>query len=371
MTFKAAKMMPARSKGAGTPSDTQLAQIRAFCLNDMAADQLYTRSFVLAHNCIDRDSEVFDESLLGDFARTLPGKGIFIKHPNGWDGDTGPAEGKWYGAQLQTLSLDEARTMLKEPDLTLPPDRSTVTLLLADGYFAKTPDNTTLLTKMDAGIAGDVSIGFCATARVAIKDAQGRELQAQRITGPGEAFEGSLVWLGAQPGARAIKSATPLNSQREAPAMDQKDFDTQITAAKGQITALEPHKQFRDSLKAALGKDHESLADDPATLAALALAGKSASAAMVDDLVAGDRQQGAVGDKPEEVAAAKAAYASLPFAQLKTLHTMAQKRAGGGVATTRATAQDGDPNNTGANGEKAFGDDHPLAGLLQFATKAA
>jgi len=352
VTFKAAKLYAARSKGAGAPSEGQLAAIRQFTLADMNADQLYVRSFALAHNCIDRDAEVFDEGVLSDFAKTLPGKGIFVKHPASWQGDGGPAEGRWFGAALQTMSLDDAKTLLREPNLTLPPDRSTVTVLMADGFFAKTPDNSTLLTKLDAGIAGDVSIGFNATARVPIKDLQGRELQACRIMGPGEALEGSLVWLGAQPGARALKAAKPdsTNPQSEESTMDQKEFDVQIAAEQAKVKTLQPHADFRAALKTALGKDHETLADDPAALASLAVAGKTARASMVDDLVAADRQRGAVGDKPEEVDAAKAAYASLPIAQLKTLHDIAQKTA---TASAKPGAIRGsDPNASDAKNAK-------------------
>lgn len=355
MSFKAAKMMPARSKGAGTPSEAQLAAIRPYCLADLSADQLYTRSFVLAHNCIDRDQEVFDEGLLADFAKTLPGKGIFVKHPMSWDGDSGPAEGKWYGASLQTMSLADAQALLREPALTLPPDRSTVTLLMADGYFAKTEDNADLLTRLDAGIAGDVSIGFSAAARMPIKDAAGRELQACRIMGPGEGLEGSLVWLGAQPGARAVKhaknSTNPL-LQNEESDMDLKQMTERAEKAESDIKALKPKADQFDAVKAALGKDHEALADNPTALAALVVAGKGANAAMVDDLVARDRHAGALGDTPAEVDAAKAAYAALPFSQLKTLHGIAQKSKAA-PATTAATGalRAGDPNMTG--GDKA------------------
>ena len=63
--FESAKSMPARSKSAGTPSEQQMAAIRPFCLSDISADQIYARQFVLAHNCIDRDDEAFDEGLAG------------------------------------------------------------------------------------------------------------------------------------------------------------------------------------------------------------------------------------------------------------------------------------------------------------------
>ena len=349
MSFQAAKMMPARSKGAGTPSDTQMASIRQFCLSDIAADQLYARQFVLAHNCIDRDNEVFDEGVLADFAKSLPGKGIFIKHPMSWDGDSGPAEGKWYAASLQTMSLDDAKSMLREPSLTLPPDRNTVTLLVADGYFAKTPENSGLLTKMDAGIAGDVSIGFSASSRQPIKDAQGRELQACRIVGPGEALEGSLVWLGAQPGARAVKSAKKTTEpQPEESDMDLKQMTERAEKAEDNAKALKPHADQYAASHTALGNDHEALANDPAALAQAVIAGKGALASMVDDIVAADRQKGALGDEPAEVEAAKAAYSALPFPQIKSLHFIAQKAPAASRGAPASVLRGGDPNATGA-----------------------
>lgn len=339
MSFKGAKLYATAAKSNGAPDEAQLTAIRQYALSDIAADAVYTRTFALAHNCIDRDSEVFDEGLLADFAKTLPGKGIYIKHPNSWQGDGGPAEGRWFGATLQTMSLGDAQTMLREPNLTLPPDRNTVTVLLADGYLVRTPDNATLIAKVDGGVAGDVSIGFCAQSKVPIKDAQGRELQAQRILGPGEALEGSLVWLGAQPGARAIKSAPMYTNSLEDDAMNESELKAKLDKADADVKALQPHADFRNALKTALGTEHAPLADDPAALAVLALTGKAARESMVDAVVADARHKGAIGDTPEEVAAVKAAYAAMPHAQLKTLHEIALK-----TAPNKPVLSGGDPN---------------------------
>lgn len=327
MSVRGAKLYAAAGKSNGVPNDAQLAAIRQFALSDIAPESVYVRTFALAHNCIDRDDEVFDEGLLADFAKTLPGKGLYIKHPNSWQGDGGPAEGRWFGATLQTMSLTDAQSMLREPSLTLPPDRSTVTVLMGDSYMVRTPDNATLIAKVDGGVAGDVSIGFCAQNRVPIKDAQGRELQAQRLVGPGEALEGSLVWLGAQPGARAIKSASQYTNPLEEQAMNETELKALREKADADAKALQAHMAFQSALKTALGTDHAALAADPAALASLAVAGKAAREAMVDDIVADARSKGALGDTPEEIASAKAAYGAMQPAQLKTLHAIAQKSA--------------------------------------------
>lgn len=134
--------------------------------------------------------------------------------------------------------------------------------------------------------------------------------------------------------------------------MDEKEMKAAVTKAEDAAKALQPHADFRTNLKTALGKDHEGLAEDPAQLAQLAVAGKGALAAMVDDLVAADRQKGALGDAKEEVDEAKAAYAALPFKQLQRLHASATKAAAGGTTDAGKPAlRGGDPNNTG--GEKA------------------
>jgi len=366
VSLDARKRLGISVKGAGVPTQDQLAAINQFTLKDMTADELYVRTFVLAHSFIDRDNEVFDESLLADFARTIPGKGIFVEgHPTSWGGDQGPPEGKWFGAKTQTMTPDEARAILRDPTLQLPPDRNMATLLYADVYFVKTSENAALLTKMDAGIGIDVSVGFGANTRVPLTDAQGRELQAMRLMGPGEAYEGSLVWLGAQPGARAIKGKKSNSHEDRSMDPQNKDLQQQLDTANTTIKGLEPHKNFREALKSALGADHAALADNPAQLAALAVAGKSYRATMIDDLIRFDRQKGAVGDKPEDVAAAKAAYEAFELSSLKTLHGIAEKSAKGGGAGITGT----DPNNTGAqpavvDSKAALPKDSPLNNAL-------
>lgn len=367
MSHEQTKSMHLRIKSAGAPSDQQLAAIRQYTLADMTADQLYVRSFVLGHNCVDRDGEAFDEGLLSNFANTLPGKGAYIKHPSSWEGQGDLAEGRWFGTSLQTMSLPDAKTFLREPALQLPPDRTMVTLLMGDAYFAKTTDNVSLLTKVDAGIVGDVSLGFCFDHAETIKDSSGLELQAQRLMGPGEAREASLVWLGAQPGARAVKSATR-HSTTEDNAMDLKQATDQLAAANDQVKSLAPVVNFHAALKTALGTENVKLLDDPTELAKAAVAGTKFKSTLIDSLIASERQKGVLGDSKEEVDEAKSSYASLSISHLQRLVAASEKSATP-TAAVAAVIDTGDVNaNAALKGAKdkdgELPADHALAGVL-------
>lgn len=200
------KTIEIRAKAAnGKPSSEQLAAINVYALDELTADQVYVRTAYLAHNGIDRDNEVFDGALLRDFARSLPGKGLFVRHPGGWDGDSGPGVGRWFEARVVQMSMDEARTALGEPNLQWPDGTEQAELLEAGYYLPRSDKNTDLIVDVNAGVASYVSIGFQSSQRTDIMDANGNVI-ARRLHAPGEALEGSLVWLGAQPGARTVKS---------------------------------------------------------------------------------------------------------------------------------------------------------------------
>ena len=339
-------------KAAATPSAEQLAAINAFTQRDFTADELHVRTFVLCHNCVDRDGECFDEALLQDFAKSLPGKGVFVKHPTGWDGDTGPGEGLVFGTAIETMSLESAQELMRGQALTLPPDRTQVMVLLVDAYFPKTADNAALLTKLDAGVAGFVSVGFTAEGgRKQVTDAAGHEYELRRWHAPGEAHEMSLVWLGAQPGARAVKSA-PRN---EATDMELKE---QLAAEQAKTAALTTERDAakaaaakHDALKAALGED-AALADDAPALAGAVADGKAYKAALVEDIIKADRLAEALGDDADAVEAARKEYAAMPLAALKRLQAAAARV----IATTaEAGVKGGDPNQSKPNGSQTKG----------------
>lgn len=308
------KALALHVKAAPAADDAALALVNGFTLRPFAADELQLREYVLAHNCIDRDNECFDEALLDNFATSLTGKGVHIIHPTSWNSDGGPAEGKVYAARTESMSLDAARELLREPGLTLPPDRTQVKVLFASAYFARTPDNAALLIKQDAGIAGDVSVGFDAAERVPIKDAEGRELQARRWMAPGEALEMSLVWLGAQQGARATKSA----KQNPEPEQTMDLTKEEIAALQAKAANAEKSASTLAAIKSALGDD-AALLDNPAALKAHITDAKAFKAALVDDIVGLERQLKIVGDEPNDVGAAKEFHAGNSIERLQAL----------------------------------------------------
>lgn len=353
-----------RAKAASAPTPEQLTAVNAYTLREMTAEQIVVREYVLAHNAIDRDKECFADDLLADFARTLPGKGVFSEgHPGGWNGTGAPPEGKVFAATTERMTHDAARALLRAPGLVFPPDTQDAVVVKASAYFVKTPENESFLLKTDAGIGCDVSIGFAANDIVRLKDGA-MELNAWRWLGPGEALELSHVWLGAQPGARATKSA-----HREERTMDPKekaladmtaDRDTQKAAAEGNAKAA----TTLAGIKTALGDD-AALLESPAALAKAVKDGKAHRKSLIDALVTHDRQSGLCGDDDEAVKKHAADYEGLATDHLQRMLGLAEKRANAPV--TRSQVKPGDPNAGNPNGpagagKSAFLDNPAIAG---------
>jgi len=342
------KQLRLTTKASGVPDAAQLAAIREHTLREFAAEELVVREFVLAHNGIDRDNEVMDEPLLSDFARTIAGKGTYINHPTSWRSEGGPAEGRVFAARVERMSFDQARTILREPTLQFPPDRFDAALLYTSCFFVKTAENEAFLLKMDAGIVGDISIGFIAAGPVRIRDSEGRELNAYRWQSPGEALEQSLVWLGAQPGARAIKHA-----QRSENDVDQNTHEKAMTEKQATIDALTKRAEVAEkdakllaALKDALGKDDAVLVDSPAALVEAVQAGRAHTKSMIDDLITSDRHMKLVGDSAEDVEKARKAYEAMPATRIAAIHKHARDHFGPGKAPAGngSVVQGGDPN---------------------------
>jgi hypothetical protein len=194
-----------------------LAKINKYALRVLNADEVFTRKYLMAHNAVDRDNERFSEALLEDFAKTFPGKSFMISHDRSTLGkglffDAGTEE--MTPAQFTALTGEEAR---------LPNGKSTVKVLWGWIYMLKAQFNEEIIGNIDAGIYRHASIGFRANDIAPVKG-QYDQILYYEYQAPGEALEGSLVWLGAQPGATAQKAAagnsTTLNKPKKWEGLD-------------------------------------------------------------------------------------------------------------------------------------------------------
>lgn len=357
MTERCAKSLQIRAKAASAPTPEQLTAINAHTLREMTAEQIVVREYILAHNAIDRDKECFAPVLLDDFARSLPGKGVFSEgHPSGWSGTGGPAEGKVFAATSERMSIDAAKIQLRDAKLVWPPDATEAVLLKASAYFVKTPANESFLLKTDAGIGCDVSIGFSASQPERLKDSNGIGLDVWRWNAPGEALELSHVWLGAQPGARATKSATRSENEMDPKDKSIADLTAERDTHKAAADANAKSATSLAALKTALGPN-AALLDEPAALAKAVDDGRAHRKTLIDAIVTHDRHAKLCGDDEAAVKAHATMYDAMPTAHLAALHTLAEKRAGGGAAHTGV--KPGDPN-AGAPGSGNKGADNPM-----------
>lgn len=203
--MKTAKTFNFKALGAGkVVSDDQIAKINKFALVQLKPEQVYVRRYLMAHNGIDRDKERFAEDLLNDFAATLPGKGFFVEgHPSSWSGKGQPGEGRFYAAATEEMTPEEFKNITHE-EITLPEGINKAKVLWGDAYLLKLDSNADTLAKIDAGIYSFVSIGFKASL-VDVTDKNGNVIYGE-YKSKGQAMEGSLVWLGAQQGASAMKA---------------------------------------------------------------------------------------------------------------------------------------------------------------------
>lgn len=198
------KTLQTKALGTGkTVADEQLAKINNYALVPLTADQVHVRRYLMAHNFIDRDNERFAEALLDDFAQTLPGKGFFVEgHPSSWNGKSGPGEGRFFDASAEEMT-PEAFAQITGETPKMPDNIMSVKVLWGEAYILRLDSNADTLAKIDGGIYAFTSIGFKAPY-FEVTDGRGNLIHGE-YRPKGEALEGSLVWLGAQPGAAAMK----------------------------------------------------------------------------------------------------------------------------------------------------------------------
>ena len=166
----------------------------------LTPDEVGVFKYILAHNGVDRDEERFQEPLLDDFARTLPGKGFLEGHQR-----PAPGVGIWFDAKVEDISAEEFFALTGE-ELNLPEGVTQGKALWAWPYVLLATAEG-IAKEIEGGIRRHASIGFRAADIVPVRTELDGPVAYWEWEGPGEATEGSMVWLGAQQGATAQKGA--------------------------------------------------------------------------------------------------------------------------------------------------------------------
>jgi len=344
----------AAGSGAEITPET-LAKINAFALRPLAAEEVYARKFLFCHSAVDRDNERFPEDLLDLFAATFPGKSFLFAHDRG---EFLPL-GLFFDAFTETMTAEQFKALTGE-DPRLPEGLSSVKVVWAWAYMVR-KHREEMIDHIDAGVYRHVSIGFrAADIRPVKKEVNGPTLYWEYV-GPGETTEGSLVWLGAQPGATAQKSAGKEPAHHPEGEKKMKTLLVLLGAMLSKSFAdTTTEEQLAEAVKGALGaKDAEIkvLGDKVKELEALAADGKNYRDGLVADYV---RMKAALGEADADATkqeGVKSFAASMPVdmlkGEVKHLQTrMEQKFPGGQIKA-------GDPNQNRTDGDKGA-DDNPL-----------
>lgn len=253
-----------------------LAKINGYALAPLKAEDVYVRKLLLAHNCIDRDNERFPEAMLDQFAQTIVGKSLLIGHNRKETGS-----GLFFDAYTEDMTSEQFKAMTGE-EPRMPDGMARCKCLWAWFYTLKTPRSEEWLKWIDGGITRHCSIGFAAADLTAVrKDPNGAALYYEYVS-PGEALEGSLVWLGAQPGATAQKALQPESQERQEE-KSMKEFLAKLGKALGLSKALEEDNALEAVKSAFDAKDAEIT--ELKKLEPLAEEGKAYRKSLVDDAV--------------------------------------------------------------------------------------
>jgi hypothetical protein len=195
-----------------------LAKINKFSIKELAKDDVYVRKYIMAHNGIDRDRERFPEPLLDDFAQTLAGKSLLEVHNR----QSLPI-GLYFDSYTEEITPEKFLELTGEK-IRLPENISTAKILWGLIYMLKVDFNEKIISNIEAGIYRHASIGFKASDLIAIKGEFSQVLYMEYVP-PGEALEGSIVWLGAQPGATAQKAHSTVDRTYENPLIPKTDSE--------------------------------------------------------------------------------------------------------------------------------------------------
>lgn len=299
-----------------------LTKINAFALKELAAEDVYVRKFLLAHDAIDRDNERFPSDLLDQFALTLPGKSMLTVH----DRRSLPL-GLFFDASTEEMTAQKFTELTGVAAQTIEGSAS-VKVLWSWSFMLNKEFNQQFMDNIDAGVYRHVSIGFAASDIKAVrKDINSSPLYYEYCA-PGEALEGSLVWLGAQPGATAqknMKEQDTINQEGE------KNMKTLILL----LTGLGIKSLVADASEDQVAAGIKTLIEEKdAKITALegdAALGKAYKEKTVADYAALKQKMGeAGGDTPEALTSMKALASALPFdfltAEVKSLQARVEAK---------------------------------------------
>lgn len=289
----------------GVPDAADLAKIRPYMLTDPDPSKLYVRRLILANDAPDREHERFPKRILERFAATIPGKSLLVSHekkslPLGlfFDGVCRKAQGDEEGAWVVEAAF----------------------------YLVANPANLDLRQQIDAGVIRYCSVGAgydtricdvcgsdyydCAHSRGQVL-ADGRQVTLS-YGGDLNAYdvrEGSLVYLGAQRGAR-------IHKEFEGDSMDLEKIGAQLEAM---------NKAFAARFEALEKKDEPKTKDgDRATEKATGLAGDGE--AYRKDLAADIKRLAKIMEQEDQADLLLTAMPDAPATALKTIRDGYQQK---------------------------------------------
>jgi hypothetical protein len=298
------------------PTPDQLTLINNYALEPLTEENVFICKFLIAHTAIDRDNDRFTPEILDDFARTLPGKSLLWGHD--W---SGPGSGLFFETRTEEISID-VFTTLTGVTPKLPKGITTITILWAFAYIPILESTQAFIDHIKSGVIRHVSIGFNASDWSPIKDDNGNTIYSE-ISGPGDALEGSFVFLGAQPGATIQKGLDIKENNQHKEAVMLKEFlDTLSKTFGKQFTednAIFGIKAFIDEKDAKI-KELTPLAED----------GKTYRNGLVDEYVQLKAKVGDIAETADSHKSIKEIAGTYPMsflqAEVKTLQKRVEER---------------------------------------------
>ena len=152
-------------------SEDDLAQINAYTLRDLTAEEVFAFKLLVCDNEIDRDLERFTVDALQGFAKLYRGKPVIRDHNPSADNQTA----RVYATDV--VRDPERKTSTGEP----------YTALVAKVYMVRTGSNADLIKEIEAGIKKEVSVG-CIVGRTTCSVCGSNKNMCKHV--PGRTYDG-------------------------------------------------------------------------------------------------------------------------------------------------------------------------------------